>query len=156
MLHVAKEVKDGVTWIKFSGAIEENVDLQTQIGEIQTKKAVFKLREVSRINSVGVKNWIKYFQSLHQRGQELSFQECSTAIVEQVNLISNFVPRGSIDSIYVPFCCAQCHTELLGLFPVDDLKRIHGQLPALQCSKCGGRAEFDDVVEEYFSFLDRN
>jgi hypothetical protein len=110
-------------------------------------------KEVPRINSVGVKAWIKYFQSVSAKGVQLRFLECSTAIVEQINLISNFACGGSIESIYVPFCCTSCNTELLGLFRTEDLKKIQFQLPDLKCSKCGGVASFDDIPEEYFGFL---
>ena len=110
----------------------------------------------SSINSVGVKAWIRYFQSLAAKGVKVSFTECSTAIVEQINLISNFTCGGRVESIYVPFACTNCKSELVGLFKTDDLKKTQLKLPDLKCSKCGGKAVFDDVPEEYFSFITRH
>lgn len=138
-----------------SGTIEENVDFAALIGAPGTPKMDIITREVLRINSVGVKAWIKYFQSVAAKGIKMRFMECSTAIVEQINLISNFTCGGSVESIFVPFCCSQCTTELLGLFRCTDLQKINFEIPDLKCSKCGGVAQFDDIPEEYFGFLSR-
>ncbi|MGE4232476.1 MAG: hypothetical protein AB7F43_04020 [Bacteriovoracia bacterium] len=155
MINVVKEQRGDTYLVKMTGTIEENVDFNTVIGPITTQKADFILKGVSRINSVGVKAWIKYFQSLAQKGIQMRFLECSTAIVEQVNLISNFTCGGSVESIFVPFCCESCSTELLGLFRTSDLQRIQFKIPDLKCAKCGGKASFDDIPEEYFGFLQR-
>ncbi len=142
--------------VKLTGSIEENVDFGTLIGQPTAQKIDLLLKEVPRINSVGVKAWIKYFQGIAAKGVKLNFKECSTAIVEQINLISNFTCGGTVESIYVPFCCGSCNTELLGLFRAGDLKKINFQIPDLKCSKCGGAASFDDIPEEYFGFLMRS
>ena len=155
MLHVVKDQRGDVLLVKLTGSIEENVDFATLIGSPNAQKMDLLLKEVPRINSVGVKAWIKYFQGLAAKGVQLRFLECSTAIVEQINLISNFTCGGTVESMYVPYCCASCNTELLGLFRTNDLKKIKFQVPDLKCSKCGGTASFDDIPEEYFGFLAR-
>jgi anti-anti-sigma regulatory factor len=155
MVNITKNQQNDTLLVKISGSIEENVDFGQLIGIPTTPKMDVVLREVLRINSVGVKSWIKYFQSIAQKGIQLRFLECSTAIVEQINLISNFTCGGTVESIFVPFCCTKCNTELLGLFRCEDLKKINFELPNLKCSKCGGVAQFDDIPEEYFGFLQR-
>ena len=75
--------------------------------------------------------------------------------MEQINLISNFTAGGVVESIYVPFACSACKTELVGLFKTEDLKKMGGNIPELKCTKCGGSAVFDDIPEEYFGFLSR-
>lgn len=156
MLQIAKEQRGDLLVIKLTGTIEENVDFTTLIGPVESKKMDFILKGVSRINSVGIKAWIKYFQGMAGKGVQLRFFECSTAIVEQVNLISNFTCGGAVESIFVPFCCNSCGTELLGLFRTADLKKVNLQIPELKCSKCGGSATFDDIPEEYFGFITRS
>ncbi|MEW6056360.1 MAG: hypothetical protein AB1540_07075 [Bdellovibrionota bacterium] len=155
MLNVVKDLRDDTLLVKLTGSIEENVDFAALIGPPTVPKMDLILKEVPRINSVGVKAWIKYFSGLAAKGIQLRFLECSTAIVEQINLISNFVCNGTVESIYVPFCCQSCSTELLGLFRTSDLKKINFQIPDLKCSKCGSTASFDDIPEEYFGFLTR-
>ena len=75
--------------------------------------------------------------------------------MEQINLISNFTCGGEVESIYVPFSCVNCKSELVGLFKCEDLKKLQLRLPDLKCSKCAGKAVFDDIPEEYFGFLMR-
>lgn len=154
MLNVAKEQKGNALLVRLSGSIEESVNFEQLIGAPPAELFVHS-KDVSRINSVGVKAWIKYFQSAQQKGTKLHFVECSTAIVEQINLISNFASGGSVDSVYVPFACEKCKSELVGLFKTEDLKKMNMQLPELKCTKCSGRAVFDDIPEEYFGFLSR-
>ncbi|HUP57615.1 MAG TPA: hypothetical protein VM598_09205 [Bdellovibrionota bacterium] len=154
MVNVVKEQKGAALVVRLSGSIEENVNFEQLIGPPPSELHVV-CKEVTRINSVGVKAWIKYFQTAQQKGTKLRFQDCSTAIVEQVNLISNFTAGGAVDSIYVPFSCVGCKSELVGLFKAEDLKKLQFNLPELKCSKCGNKAVFDDIPEEYFAFLMR-
>ncbi|MCM2280177.1 MAG: hypothetical protein NDJ89_19070 [Oligoflexia bacterium] len=154
MLNVIKEQKGTVLAVRLSGAIEESTNLDKLLGPPAAEMNIH-CKEVSRINSVGVKIWIKYFQEAKTKGTKLKFLECSTAIVEQINLISNFTAGGAVESIFVPFSCTKCRSELVGLFKTEDLKKLNFQLPALKCSKCGAPAAFDDIPEEYFAFLMR-
>jgi anti-anti-sigma regulatory factor len=154
LVNVKKEQKGTVLEVKLSGSIEENVNFDQLIGPPPAAMEV-NCKEVPRINSVGVKSWIKYFQSCQAKGTQLKFVECSTAIVEQINLISNFTCGGKVESIFVPFSCTSCKSELLGLYKTEDLKKINLQIPDLKCTKCGNKAVFDDIPEEYFGFLTR-
>jgi anti-anti-sigma regulatory factor len=154
VVNVVKEQKGTALVVRLAGSIEENVNFDQLIGPPPAELWI-NTKEVPRINSVGVKGWIKYFQSAQAKGTKLKFFECSTAIVEQINLISNFTCGGVVESIFVPFSCVGCKTELVGLFKCDDLKRLQLKLPDLKCSKCGGKAAFDDIPEEFFGFLMR-
>jgi anti-anti-sigma regulatory factor len=154
LVNVIKEQKGKVLIVRLSGSIEENVNFDEAIGA-PAREMTINCKEITRLNSVGVKAWIRYFQAARARGTRLRFEECSTAIVEQFNLISNFACEGKIESVYVPFACTSCKMELVGLFKTDDLKRMNLRPPELKCSKCGGRVVFDDIAEEYFAFLTR-
>jgi anti-anti-sigma regulatory factor len=152
MLNVTKEKAGAGILVRLSGSIEESANFEQLIGPAAAELTV-NCKDIPRINSVGVKAWIKYFQGVQSKGTKLKFVECSTAIVEQINLISNFTCGGTVESIYVPFACEKCRTELIGMFKTEDLKKMNFQLPALKCSKCGGQAVFDDIPEEYLGFL---
>jgi anti-anti-sigma regulatory factor/DNA-directed RNA polymerase subunit RPC12/RpoP len=154
VLNATKDKKGSVLNVRLVGSIEESVNFDQIVGPPESEM-VINCKEIPRINSVGVKAWIKYFQSCQAKGTKLKFIECSTSIVEQINLISNFTCGGIVESIYVPFSCVQCKAELLGLFKTEDLKRLQMNIPELKCSKCGNKAVFDDIPEEYFGFLTR-
>ena len=154
MVNVIKEKQGNKLIVRLSGSIEETVNFDQMIGELPPELTI-NCKEVPRINSIGVKGWIKYFQSAQAKGTKLTFTECSTAIVEQINLISNFTCGGSIESIYVPFSCQKCKSELVGLFKTEDLKKMNLVIPPVKCSKCGADAHFDDIPEGYFGFVNR-
>lgn len=154
MLNVVKEQVGSALLVRLSGSIEESVSLDKLLGPAAPEMHVY-CKEVTRINSVGVKGWIKYFSDAKAKCTQFKFFECAPAIVEQINLISNFTAGGTVESIYVPYTCRQCRAELLGLYKTEDLKRMNNNIPPLKCSKCGGMAEFDDIPEEYFNFLTR-
>ncbi len=154
MLKVTKEDANGTVLFRLSGSIEENVNFEQQFGSI-TGEVCLNCKDIPRINSVGVKSWIKFFQAAQAKGLKLQFIECSTAIVEQINLISNFVCGGSVESIYAPYSCPSCKAEQVGLFMCENIKKLNFELPDLDCIKCGKKAVFDDIPEEYFSFLMR-
>lgn len=154
MINITKEQAGSALIVKIAGAIEESVNFDQLIGPPPPELHV-NCKEIPRINSVGVKTWIKYFQGCQSKGTKLKFVECSTAIVEQINLISNFTCGGTVESIFVPFSCTNCKSELVGLFKTEELKKLQLNLPELKCSKCGGTAAFDDIPEEYFGFLSR-
>ncbi len=155
MLDVVKEQNGDILTVRLSGSIEESVDFQKLIGD-PPPNLVINSKSVTRINSVGVKAWIKYFQTAASKGSKIKFIECSTAIVEQINLISNFTCGGDVESIYVPFTSEDDNSELVGLFKVEDLIKMNFEVPPLKNPKTGGKAVFDDIAEEYFGFLMKN
>ena len=152
MVNVVKEQKGDVLVIKLNGSIEETVDFEKMIGPT-SKEVHVSTKAVPRINSVGVKGWIKYFQSLSAKGVKIVFIECSMAIVEQINLISNFTCGGTVASLYVPYLCQNCGVESAAPYTVEQLKKLNFAVPDAKCPKCGGKASFDDIADEYFYFL---
>lgn len=154
MVNIIKEQKGNVLSVRLVGSIEETVSFDQIIGQTGGELHVY-CKEVPRINSVGVKGWIKYFQTLQQANVRLTFFECSTAIVEQINLISNFVCGGTVESICVPYSCGQCKSEFIAVFKAAEIKSMGQMVPELKCAKCSGKAVFDDIAEEYFGFLSR-
>ena len=155
LIHVVKQQKGDIFSIKMTGSIEESVDFMALVGMPPTQRVEILLREVTRINSLGVKAWIKYFQTLQAKALQVRLVECSTAIVEAINSIVNFTCGATVESLYVPYVCKGCKTELLGLFRAADLKKFAFKIPPLTCSKCQSEATFDDIPEEYFGFLIR-
>lgn len=154
MINIVKEQDGPVLVIRMTGAIDEHVQLDKIIGPPAQEMHV-STKGVTRINSVGVKGWIKYFSDVIAKGAKLRFIEASVPIVEQMNLISNFACGAPVESIFVPFSCTKCKAELVGLFKTEDIKRLSFNLPELKCTKCGSSAVFDDIPEEFFQFLTR-
>ncbi len=155
MINIVKEQKGNVLLVRLTGSIDETSNFDQLIGAPPPELHVY-CKEIPRINSGGINNWVKYFQAAKSKGTKLKFFECSTAIVEQMNQISNFSAGGEVESIYVPFACTHCKSELMGLFKVAQLKKLELKVPDLKCTKCGNVAVLDEIPEEYFAFLSRS
>jgi DNA-directed RNA polymerase subunit RPC12/RpoP/ABC-type transporter Mla MlaB component len=153
MLTVSKEMKGEATLLRMSGSIEETADLSQLIGSV-SREVIVNTSQVARVNSSGVVAWIRYFADLKNKGVRLRFVECSSAIVEQVNLIVNFLVGGSPESIFVHYACSGCKKELRSLFDVATLRGLQGRIPDGKCPDCGSKAAFDDD-EAYLAFLQR-
>src|SRR5687767_7296178 len=118
MMTVTKEIKDGRTLILLSGLVDENADFAQALGQVQSP-LIIDCSQIQRINSVGVSAWIRYFTKLQKLGVELCFVRCSIQIVQQLNHVSNFGCGGRIESIYVPYFCTGCQTEMKGLYSAE-------------------------------------
>lgn len=154
MVNIVKEQKGEATILHMAGAIEESSGFETIVGSV-SREVVVSCKGVTRINSAGVVGWIRYFTGLQKRGHKLRFIECASPVVEQINMIVNFLAGGTVESIYVPYICKGCKQELRSLFPVEQLRGLGLTIPDAKCSACGGTAVFDDVPETYLGFLTR-
>ena len=72
-----------------------------------------------------------------------------------MNLIMNFAQHLKVESICLPFVCDNCKAELIGIESTEALKKVIPSIPSLKCTKCGGKAIFDDIPDEYFTFMTR-
>jgi anti-anti-sigma regulatory factor len=154
MFQIRKAVTGGIPVFYLSGEIDETVKLQEQL-QFSESEVVFNVRDVIRINSAGVRGWIHYFETLQRNQVQFSFVECSPAIVDQMNLISNFLANGKAISIAVPFSCQSCSYEFIEFFSISSLIQSHPKEPTAQCAKCGGESLLDEIKEEYLGFLNR-
>lgn len=142
----------GFKLAKISGVIDDVADFDATLG---APPAALRIHcgDVKRINSVGVKKWVTYFQRAKDRHTKLEFVECSPVIVQQVNLFRNFVCGGAIRSIHMPYACPGCGNNFSQVYDCEALKKNVSSPPAAPCPKCGKPGEFDDLPEEYLLFL---
>lgn len=137
--------------VTLSGSVTEHASfdiLTTDLGS--PTKIRFDLGDVERINSCGVREWLRFMGSL-PAAAETRFENCSTPIVHQINLIQGFTGAGKVASIRVPFICDACESHESTTVPVE--QGVVPTLPARACSKCQRAMEFDDFEESYFAFL---
>ena len=153
MITINKQQTEAGLLVELAGAIEENVHLDQLIGPVKDSLIV-NCKGVTRINSVGVKTWMKYFQGLKAQSVSFKFIECSYPIIEQLNMISNFSCGGDVESILLPYSCVKCQNEFVAICGTVQLRESGLQPPAARCDKTDCAARFDDDPEEYFYFLE--
>lgn len=152
MLTVNKQQAEGGLAVELNGTIEENVNFEQLIGPF-TGNLIVKCRGITRINSVGVKTWMRYFQGLKAQGKTFKFIECPQPVIEQLNMISNFACGGDVISVLLPFSCMKCQNEFVANIQTQELRAGGLQVPAVKCEKVECAARFDDDPDEYLYFL---
>jgi len=114
---------------------------------------VFRMREFRRVGSDSVQRWIDLVRSVP--GAHITLEECPIAFIHQANLIPNLLDRQSVRSLFAPYACDRCGLDEEKLLEVardlDGGKAL--KPPAQKCSGCGGPLTFDDLPDQYFSFL---
>lgn len=136
------ERKGGKVYL--SGVINENSDFSPLLKETSPLKIDFS--GVQRINSVGVRSWMKF---LSQWGDDklLEYWECSVVIVDQLSIIGSL--RGvrkkvaTVKSVYLPSECTSCAKESEVRVSEDDYRKDPSLLSYLKpCPHCGDRQIF--------------
>jgi hypothetical protein len=135
-----------------SGVIDENSNLAPLI-EGRPSALYLYCRNVTRINSVGIKLWRAFFNSCRKDGRSLNFFELSPPLVSSCNYLNDFILMNEIHSLCVPFVCEACakHTNLI--FSIDELKKNLPSPLAPECANCGAATEMNEIPEEYFAFI---
>ncbi len=142
----------GATQIDVIGAIDENFSQFTKdipkAGNVE-----FSLQSLKSINSTGIREWIKLMQSLS--GAQISFASCPKIFIDQVNMVSGFIPANSkVTSFYVPYYNEDLDRECLVLY--KDGEHYNGSNVNVQENYTdaeGNSFELDVVKAKYFKFL---
>lgn len=112
------------------------------------------LEKVSAINSVGIREWIKWIKAFPP-SVRLTVRRCPKIIVDQINMVAGFLPQGTvIQSFYVPYYSDASGSEKMVLF--ENGKEFRdGELfpPSDVKDESGETMEMDVIEAKYFKFL---
>lgn len=140
-----------VTVVRLLGQITEDSALLDVLSQSHGRKIIVDTSGLTRINSCGVRDWVRWVKGLEERANHLYFVQCSPVVVAQLNMISNFAGAGNVVSIQAPYLCTQCSESKCIVLEARDLKASMA-LPEVSCSSCGALMEFDEIPESYFEF----
>ena len=135
----------GETMLSLAGSIDEQADL-TPLREVASGALVLDLGGVDRINSVGVREWIRALQAIPE-AVTVTWVATSVALVSQLGMIANFHGRSRIRSFYAPYWCAACQAEQRFLLTPADVATA---APRFTCPRCAGPLELDELEADYF------
>src|SRR5580765_3299023 len=147
------QARDEVTYVKLSGVIDEDNELNTLADKLGSGTAVIDVSEIERINSCGVRDWVNWLGKAEKGGAKVVLVECSPAIVAQINLVNNFTGNGVVKSFYVPYFCPECDEEKVLLVEASDMGPPPHEPPTCRCDECDLVMDFDDMPDSYFAFL---
>ncbi len=139
--------------VSMKGIIDEEADFEEAFSSLKSN-VILNLEGIELINSCGVREWIHAIKKI-PTGIKIQFDRCAPRIVEQINYVANFLGPGKVTSLYAPYFCPKCKIEVNVLLDVKNLlKSKPVSAPPQKCPNCKGPLEFDDIEEEYFSFLE--
>jgi hypothetical protein len=116
---------------------------------------ILDLEYVTSINSVGIREWIKWIKSLPS-ATPLRVRKCPKIVVDQVNMIAGFLPSGTVvESFFVPYFSEETNSEKMVLFQLGKHYDAAGQLAPDEDVKddAGNDMEMDVIAAKYFKFL---
>jgi len=148
------EKVNGISQMHVTGPINEvsGAALMDAIREIEGK-CVINLKDVSYINSIGVRCWISFINTL-QVSCAITLSECSVDFTMQLNMINSFAGKSTVESICAQYICADCNYEDIVLFKVADLRHMEpSSLQYCKCKECGKDAELAEDPEIFLRFL---
>jgi anti-anti-sigma regulatory factor len=138
-----------------TGAIDETAGLVELVPRAIDKRLVLDLGGVTFINSLGVREWIRFVAAARAAGVAVDLIRTAEPIVHQLNMIIATRGTARVVSFFAPYACDACGREetLLvdALAHAERLARLAP--PPATCPECGAAMEFNDFPERYFSFL---
>ena len=153
-LTVNKISRGSVCYVRFFGTVDETFAAAEMFGDITARDLIFNLKEVKRISSFGVREWVKALKDLGSRTDHISFVECSPAIVSQLNMVANFAANVSVVSVQIPYYCAACGWDKESTLNITgSFEKVVGSIPSVQCQRCKASMAMDDEVENYLAFV---
>jgi serine/threonine protein kinase len=119
------------------------------------KVLVIDVSGMTRMTSFGVRQWLKAMDALPKTLTDLYLFGCPTFFVDQLNMVLNFGGAGKVLTVMAPYTCPSCGAESGEVVDVlaERSTLAKGGVPEKDCQKCGGRLEFDETPESYFSFV---
>lgn len=149
-LRVTIEANGAATQVTLSGAIDENAKLEALFAQL-TGDTVFNMRNVERVNSMGVHRWIPLIARLSAK-HKVTFEEISYALVQNANVVANLFGAGHVRSCMAPYFCAKCKTNVTVTVTQQEVSSALHAPPIKFCERCKGQLEFDEL-DNYFGFF---
>ncbi|MDX2093474.1 MAG: serine/threonine-protein kinase [Kofleriaceae bacterium] len=119
------------------------------------KVLVIDVSAMTRMTSFGVRQWLKAMDALPKSITDLYLLGGPTFFVDQLNMVLNFGGTGKVLTVVAPYTCPSCGAESGEQVDVlaERATLAKGGVPEKDCQKCGGKLEFDETPESYFSFV---
>ncbi|MEO8701562.1 MAG: serine/threonine-protein kinase [Kofleriaceae bacterium] len=147
-------IADDVALVNVLGLVDEHFGGFGELGS-GVKTVVINVAGMTRMTSFGVRQWLKGMDALPRSISDLYLLNCPTFFVDQLNMVLNFGGPGQVLTVLAPYTCPSCGVESSETIDVlvDRATLAKGGVSEKDCARCGGRLEFDETPESYFSFV---
>ncbi len=152
-LSITKKTEGSQVVLELKGNIDEDAAF-TPPDTGSAAAVVLDLDGVTAINSVGIREWIKWIKALPGNAQ-LSLRRCPKIVVDQINMVAGFLPANArVESFYVPYYSDATGNEKMVLFEHGkQFKDGEVHAPPEVKDESGEPMEMDVIEAKYFKFL---
>ena len=148
-IRVTEEANNKVI-MNIDGRIDERANFAPFVKTVPSAMDIY-CRGVTRINSIGVGIWTRFFHKFRCEGTQLRFHEVSPVLVDQMSFIMGFIEKKEVVSFCLPFECTSCSLETIQVEQVATFNPKTGAGMQMPCPSCGQKLEFLDL--DYLEFL---
>lgn len=141
--------------LAFEGSVDEDAIFSSI--EVVGGKIVLDLKKVSSINSCGIREWIKWVQTIPSSAN-ITYKNCPKVIVDQINMVAGFLPENAtVESFYVPYYSEDTGNEKMVLFTRGKEFSESGVAAPeeIKDEETGDEMEMDVIEAKYFKFLNK-
>lgn len=155
-MDIAIQITEEGDWTKvtYIGPINEESEVHlSQLLSRLGKRCLFNFKQVEYVNSCGVRGWINFMREA-EKGRDVVFEECTSEIVMQINMIPSFRGSAKVKSVYASYVCDNCQHHDQVLFEKGKNLPADGDvvLDPRTCTKCGTDMEMEELEDEFFAF----
>lgn len=142
------------TLVELSGPLDESAgqklaDLHNNVGN----EVTFNFAKIIYINSLGIRSWVNFLRHI-QEGRRITFEECTSDIVMQMNMMTVFKGSAQVKSFYGDYTCHSCDNEESICFEVKRNRDLEKEIRNQSCKKCQSTLTLDEDEENYLVFLE--
>lgn len=151
-LQFSQANENGKTVLTLNGQIDETFPQELHALK-PAGDMVINLDQVKMINSLGIREWIKFMSSVS--AAKIEFVKCPKIFIDQVNMVQGFItPNCKITSFYVPYFNEDSNAEKNILYSQgkefgEGFLNVAGSVKG----EDGSELELDVVEQKYFKFL---
>jgi len=144
-----------VALVSVAGLVDEHFAGFGNLGDV--KSVVVNVAGMTRMTSFGVRQWLKGMDALPKTIGDLYLLGCPTFFVDQLNMVLNFGGAAQVLTVVAPYTCPSCGVESGETIDVlaERAALAKGGVSEKLCARCGGKLEFDETPESYFSFVNK-
>jgi hypothetical protein len=141
--------------IALTGVIDETARLGDLIAAATAGRLHLDLAGVRFINSLGVREWIRFLAGATAAGVAVDLAQVSEPMIQQLNMIVAARGRARVVSFFAPYACDACGREESLVIELEPNRAglLAGNAPPAPCPECGATMAFNDFPQRYFLFL---
>jgi len=141
--------------VTMAGIIDERADLVSALSAAMASEVVIDLAGVTFINSLGVRQWIRFLATARDRRIAVRLRRVSEPMIHQLNMIDAARVSARVESFFAPYACDRCGREDTALLDAvtDSASLSRTGAPSLPCPECSGVMVLNDFPQRYFLFL---